>query len=225
MSRATAIYQHHKPFDTWDSILALDVQFSFFIALLLQTNIAMVAWSDLSRCMNRDDKWNDSCHKFCPPSPAVLTTDRVYVAHGIVDVRALWVAACAMRISIHVAAFNELDAYMFDIIKARRESEKKEERYDLFSQLLDASQEETEHGGAQMSDRELVGNIVIFLLAGHETTTHTLCFTFALLALYPEEQDRLYQEIKTLMPDRNRLPTYDEMSSFKYSMARVSSLD
>jgi hypothetical protein len=71
---------------------------------------------------------------------------------------------------------------MFDMIKARRESEKKEERYDLFSQLLDASQEETEDGAAQVSDRELVGastpavsflctlmlyvgNIFIFLLA------------------------------------------------------------
>ncbi|KAJ6462196.1 cytochrome P450 [Mycena sanguinolenta] len=132
----------------------------------------------------------------------------------------LLVPTWAMGLTKHLrhvrAAFNELDAYMFDMIKARRESDKKEERYDLFSQLLDASQEGTEDGGAQMSDRELVGNIFIFLLA---TTAHTLCFTFAILALYPEEQDRLYQEIKSLMPDPNRLPTYDEMNSFKYSMA------
>ncbi|KAF8142663.1 cytochrome P450 [Mycena galopus ATCC 62051] len=132
----------------------------------------------------------------------------------------LIVPTWAMGLTKHLrhvrAAFNELDAYMFDMIKARRESEKKEERYDLFSQLLDASQEGTEDGGAQMSDRELVGNIFIFLLA---TTAHTLCFTFAMLALYPEEQDRLYQEIKSLIPDQNRLPTYDKMNSFKYSMA------
>ncbi|KAJ7340865.1 cytochrome P450 [Mycena albidolilacea] len=155
----------------------------------------------------------------------------------------LIVPTWAMGLTKHLrhvkAAFNELDvgflnfqrlliqivhhpyfqAYMFDMIKARKESERKEERYDLFSQLLDASQDGTEDGGAQMSDRELIGNIFIFLLAGHETTAHTLCFTFAMLALYPEEQDRLYQEIKSLMPDRSRLPTYDEMNSFKYSMA------
>ncbi|KAJ7238949.1 hypothetical protein C8J57DRAFT_1528508 [Mycena rebaudengoi] len=35
----------------------------------------MVAWSDVSRCTNRDCKWNDSCRKFCPPSPAVFTTE------------------------------------------------------------------------------------------------------------------------------------------------------
>lgn len=46
---------------------------------------------------------------------------------------------------------------MFDMITARRESEKKEERYDLFSQLLDASHAEMEDGMPQITDRELVG--------------------------------------------------------------------
>lgn len=50
---------------------------------------------------------------------------------------------------------------MFDMIRARRESEKKEERYDLFSQLLDASQAETEDGMPQITDRELVGMLTL----------------------------------------------------------------
>lgn len=49
---------------------------------------------------------------------------------------------------------------MFDMIKKRRESEKKEERYDLFSQLLDASEAETADGMPQITDRELVGMVV-----------------------------------------------------------------
>lgn len=64
----------------------------------------------------------------------------------------------------------------------------------------------------------ILGNIFIFLVAGHEvrfkinflriismvyvikTTAHTLCFAFALLALYPEEQETLYQHIKSVLP-------------------------
>jgi hypothetical protein len=62
----------------------------------------------------------------------------------------------------------------------------------------------------------------IFLLAGHEvrsslpatlsqndplqTTAHTLCFSFALLALYTDEQERLYQHIKGVMPSLNEMP-------------------
>ena len=66
----------------------------------------------------------------------------------------------------------------------------------------------------------------IFLLAGHEvisfyssillvvlsqhgslqTTAHTLCFSFALLALYPDEQERLYRHIKGVMSSLNGMP-------------------
>ncbi|KAA1472086.1 cytochrome P450 [Dentipellis sp. KUC8613] len=115
-------------------------------------------------------------------------------------------------------AFKELDLYMLEMISNRRNAGKKEERYDLFSSLLDAS-EDTSDGDAKLSDSELVGNIFIFLVAGHETTAHTLCFTFALLALHPEQQERLYEDIKRQMSDPTRLPTYEEMGQFTWSMA------
>ena len=65
----------------------------------------------------------------------------------------------------------------------------------------------------------LIGNVFIFLLAGHEvysiayrdiywltivktkTATHTLAFTFGLLALYPDEQEKLFQHIKEVLAD------------------------
>ncbi len=63
----------------------------------------------------------------------------------------------------------------------------------------------------------------IFLLAGHEvrsslssctviwnispqTTAHTLCFTLALLVLYPDGQQRLHQHIKGVMSSLNGTP-------------------
>lgn len=36
---------------------------------------------------------------------------------------------------------------------------------------------------------------------GHETTAHTLCFALGLLALYQDEQERAFQEIKKALPD------------------------
>ena len=39
-----------------------------------------------------------------------------------------------------------------------------------------------------------------------QTTAHTLCFTFALLALYPDEQERLYQHIKGVMSSLDGMP-------------------
>jgi len=113
-------------------------------------------------------------------------------------------------------AFRELRGYMHEMIVARRAAERKEERYDLFSGLLDASDDPSDK--TRLNDDELIGNIFVFLLAGHETTAHTLAFTFGLLALYQDEQEKLYQHIMRVLPD-GRVPEYDEMGKFTYSLA------
>ncbi|KAK0184547.1 cytochrome P450 [Armillaria mellea] len=86
--------------------------------------------------------------------------------------------------------------------------------------LLDANNEEDGGGGIKLTDQELLGkfyissglhamqlklffqgNIFIFLVAGHETTGHTLALTLTLLALYPDQQEILYHHIKSIVPD------------------------
>lgn len=47
-----------------------------------------------------------------------------------------------------------------------------------------------------LSDPEIQGNMFIFTVAGHETTATTLRFALVLLALYPDTQDELYQDIQ-----------------------------
>lgn len=53
---------------------------------------------------------------------------------------------------------------------------------------------------------------------GHETTAHTLCYVYALLALYPDVQEELYQHIKTVCPD-GKLGGYEQMTSLTYCLA------
>lgn len=50
----------------------------------------------------------------------------------------------------------------------------------------------------------------IFLLAGHETSSHTLTFLYTLLALYPEHQQKLYEEARAVF-DGNT-PAYSDYS-------------
>ncbi|KAI0811261.1 cytochrome P450 [Irpex lacteus] len=112
-------------------------------------------------------------------------------------------------------AYDEIEAYMTELIQERKAANSKEERYDLFSSLLDANDEDAE---VTLTHSELLGNIFIFLLAGHETTAHTLCFTFGMLALYQDEQDKLYEHIKSVIPDGS-IPSYETMNHLTQSMA------
>ncbi|MER6252846.1 cytochrome P450 [Streptomyces sp. NPDC001584] len=62
--------------------------------------------------------------------------------------------------------------------------------------------------GARSSDdgefdaAELRDQVLIFLLAGHETTATSLCFALHLLARHPEEQSRAREEISRVLGDR-----------------------
>ena len=47
---------------------------------------------------------------------------------------------------------------MMEMVQSRRVAEKQEERHDLFSSLLDASDEETDRG-TKLSDLELLGSL------------------------------------------------------------------
>ena len=60
--------------------------------------------------------------------------------------------------------------------------------------MIDAADGE---GGEEkkVSDEEIVGHSIVFLIAGNETTANTLAFTSYLLALIPEIQEKLQAKI------------------------------
>jgi cytochrome P450 len=69
------------------------------------------------------------------------------------------------------------------------------ERDDLISLLLQASDPET---GQAMDDREVADNLLTFITAGHETTALALTWTFYLLSLHPEIEERVVDEVETV---------------------------
>ena len=99
------------------------------------------------------------------------------------------------------------------IVSRREEKCSGIEHNDLFSLLLKGDENEK----ASMTEQEVMGNMYIFLLAGHGTTAHTLAFTFTLLALYPQHQERIYQEALATIGDRD--PSYSDYHSLHYTQA------
>jgi cytochrome P450 len=66
---------------------------------------------------------------------------------------------------------------------------------DLATKIMTTSDPETGH---KFSTEEMVDQVAIFFLAGHETSASALAWTLYLLALYPEWQDRLAEEAQVL---------------------------
>jgi len=85
---------------------------------------------------------------------------------------------------------------------------------DLLTSLLLAEKSETNDKN-HLSENELYGNLFIFILAGHETTSTTLTFSLLLLAIYPEIQEKLYKEVNKAIDQR--LPTFDDYANLRYA--------
>ncbi|OCF33565.1 hypothetical protein I316_04637 [Kwoniella heveanensis BCC8398] len=70
----------------------------------------------------------------------------------------------------------------------------------VYHQMAAENQARSEKGTGQdqvgLTEGEVFSNMFMFLLAGHETTGHTLAFTLAYLALNPQWQEECYNEIR-----------------------------
>lgn len=84
------------------------------------------------------------------------------------------------------------------IIRMRKESGKKFD--DLLDMLLDARYEDT---GLPMEENQVIDEILILLIAGHETTANALSWTLYLLATHATEQDRLRASTRDYSVDQS----------------------
>lgn len=107
-------------------------------------------------------------------------------------------------------AKRRLDGTIYRMIAERRAS--KEDRGDLLSMLLHATDEEGGTGG--MTDQQLRDEAMTIFLAGHETTANALTWTWYLLSQHPEVETRLHAEIDVL---GRRLPTVDDLPKLSYT--------
>jgi cytochrome P450 len=107
-------------------------------------------------------------------------------------------------------ALRRLDALVYDLIAARRQSQ--QDTPDLLSMLLGVRDEETGEG---MSDRQIRDEVITLLLAGHETTAVALSWTWYLLAQHSECEKLLHAEVDAVLG--GRLPTVEDLPALPYS--------
>ena len=108
-------------------------------------------------------------------------------------------------------AKRRLDAIIFRLIEERRRSG--QDRGDLLSMLLLA--QDTEGDGGQMTDAQLRDELMTIFLAGHETTSNALTWTWYLLSQNAEVESKLHEEIDEVL--QGRLPAFEDVARMKYT--------
>ncbi len=85
----------------------------------------------------------------------------------------------------------QIDAVLDELIAAAKADPGLEQRADVLALMVQASHED----GSPMSDAEIRDELVTMLVAGHETTAHTLAWALERIRRHPELLRRLVEEV------------------------------
>ena len=108
------------------------------------------------------------------------------------------------------AAKQTVNDILRRIIEERRASG--QDRGDLLSMLLMAQDED----GSGMDDQQLLDEAITLFVAGHETTSNALLWTWYLLAQHPDIEAKLHEELDGVL--NGRLPTLNDLPNLPYTL-------
>ncbi|EJD4027816.1 cytochrome P450 [Campylobacter jejuni] len=98
-----------------------------------------------------------------------------------------------------------------DIIKPRYDMANNAEFEDILGSLLLVVDADT---NKRFSFEEILDQVAMLFLAGHETTASSLTWTLYLLSLYPKEQEKAYEEITQVL--QGGVVEISHLRQFKY---------
>ncbi|MGK0387765.1 MAG: cytochrome P450 [Maribacter sp.] len=105
---------------------------------------------------------------------------------------------------------NEGNDLLYKVIDERIAS--REEHDDILDMLLNIRYEDTNKG---MTRKQLLDELLILIVAGHETTANALSWTLYLLAEHPEVEAQILQEIKEVLG--NEKPSLENLPKLEYT--------
>jgi len=106
-----------------------------------------------------------------------------------------------------VRALDAMDGVIERLVAARREQ--REDRGDLMSHIVFATDEQ-----GSMSDKQMRDELMTLIFAGHETTAHTLTWAWYLLATNRDKLTKAQDEIDRVLGER--AITIEDLSALPY---------
>lgn len=110
------------------------------------------------------------------------------------------------------SALRGFDRYALGLITERRAAPLDPDAKDMITRMLSARDPETGRG---MDDEQICHEMLTFLIAGFETTSSALLWTFYQLSRAPEVEARMHAELDSVLGDRAMTP--DDLPRLDYT--------
>ena len=107
-------------------------------------------------------------------------------------------------------ALETIDEALYRIIKERKSNDA--DRHDLLSLLIQST--EGPGNNSVFNETQVRDEVITFYIAGQETTSNALCWTWYLISQNRDVEEKIDSEIRDVLG--NRLPTYKDVKDLTY---------
>ncbi|KAJ9076130.1 hypothetical protein DSO57_1029260 [Entomophthora muscae] len=104
----------------------------------------------------------------------------------------------------------EFRAFLRNIVQKRKQ-DLTLDHDDLLSAFIKESMQE-----GTFSDDDVINDLGVFFIAGHDTTANTLTTTFYYLSKHQDVQEKARAEVLRVLKGKDQPPTYDELKEMTY---------
>ncbi|NXO85954.1 CP3A9 protein, partial [Sitta europaea] len=133
------------------------------------------------------------------------------------------------KMNVSIFPNDAVDFFLRSIAKIKQEREKEDHKGRVdFLQLMIESQRSASQGNNKenhsdkgLTDTEVLAQAFIFIFAGYEPTGNILGYLAYELAMHPDVQEKVLQEIDTVLPNKAPL-TYEALMKLEYLDMTVS---
>ncbi|XP_060539987.1 cytochrome P450 3A9-like [Pantherophis guttatus] len=177
------------------------------------------------------DSINNSKDPFVQQAQKLTTADFLSPLF-ILSYVAPWLTPLLEKMNISVFSNESLEFFARSItkLKEKRAQEGEKRRVDFLQLMIESQNSLTSHevNGVNhtykgLTDTEILAQAIIFIIAGYETVSSALSYLTYELALQPDIQQKLQEEIDQVLP--NKAPvTYEALMQMEYMEMVISEI-
>ncbi|XP_070617433.1 cytochrome P450 3A29-like isoform X9 [Erythrolamprus reginae] len=121
------------------------------------------------------------------------------------------------KLNFSIFSKSSIDFFLKVIKKIKDDRQKKDHtnRVDFLQLMIDAQAAASGDPEKALTDKEILTQALFFIFGGYETLATFLSIMSYCMAIHPDVQEKLYQEINDTFPNQTP-PTYDALQQMEY---------